>query len=87
MQRNVVILDIDYVTYEDKPVIRLFSKDGDKNVILIDDTFEPYLYVVSDDIDECISEIEENLEVVSIEKLIKKDFQIEHFQDAFFSSY
>ena len=32
MERNVVILDIDYVTYEDKPVIRLFSKAGDKNV-------------------------------------------------------
>ena len=49
MQRNVVILDIDYVTYEDRPVIRLFSKDGDKNIILLDDTFEPNLYVVSDD--------------------------------------
>ena len=77
MQRNVVILDIDYVTYDDKPVIRLFSKDGDKNVILIDDTFEPYLYVISDDLDECISEIEENLEVINIEKVVKKDFQIE----------
>ena len=57
MEKNVVILDIDYVTYEDKPVIRLFSKDGDKNVILLDDTFEPYLYVVSDDVDYCMSEI------------------------------
>ena len=78
MQRNVVILDIDYVTYEDKPVIRLFSKDGDKNVVLLDDTFEPYLYVVSDDLDECINEIQDNLEVVKIEKVIKKDFQIEN---------
>lgn len=77
MQRNVVILDIDYVTYEDKPVIRLFSKDGDKNVVLLDDTFEPYLYVMSDDLDECINEIQDNLEVVRIEKLTKKDFQIE----------
>ena len=39
MEREVVILDIDYISYEDKPVIRLFSKDGDKNVILIDDSF------------------------------------------------
>lgn len=77
MQRNVVILDIDYVTYEDKPVIRLFSKEGDKNVVLLDDTFEPYLYVMSDDLDECINEIQDNLEVVRIEKLTKKDFQIE----------
>ena len=77
MQRNVVILDIDYVTYEDKPVIRLFSKDGDKNIVLIDDTFEPYLYVMSDDLDECITEIEDNLDVVRIDKVLKKDFQIE----------
>ena len=81
MQRNVVILDIDYVTYDDKPVIRLFSKDGDKNVILIDDTFEPYLYVISDDLDECISEIEENLEVINIEKVVKKDFQFRFTED------
>ena len=78
MEKNVVILDIDYVTYEGKPVIRLFSKSGDKNIILIDDTFEPYLYVVSDDIDECISEIKNNLDVISVEKVIKKDFQIEN---------
>ena len=78
MQENVVILDIDYVTYDDKPVIRLFSKKGDKNIVLLDDTFEPYLYVVSDEIDECISEINSNLDVVRVEKVIKKDFQIEN---------
>lgn len=77
MQKNVVILDIDYVTFEEKPVIRLFSKEGDKNIVLLDDTFEPYLYVVSDDLDECIGEIEENIDVVRVEKVIKKDFQIE----------
>jgi DNA polymerase elongation subunit (family B) len=68
MQKNVVILDIDYVTYEEKPVIRLFSKAGDENVILIDDTFEPYLYVMADDIDECMAEIKDNIDVVRIEK-------------------
>ena len=77
MQRNVVILDIDYVTFEEKPVIRLFSKDGDKNIVLIDDTFEPYLYVMSDNLDECISEIEDNIDVVKVEKVTKKDFQVE----------
>ena len=78
MQRNVVILDIDYVTYNDKPVIRLFSKEGDKNVILIDDTFEPYLYVRPDgDADECMDEIRENIDIVDVEKVIKKDFQVE----------
>ncbi len=77
MKKNVVILDIDYVTYEDKPVIRLFSKDGDKNIILIDDTFQPYLYVMADDVDECISEIKDNINVVGVERVILKDFQIE----------
>ena len=77
MQENVVILDIDYVTFDEKPVIRLFSKQGDKNVILLDDTFEPYLYVVSDEIDKCINEIHENLEDVHAERIVKKDFQIE----------
>ena len=78
MQKNVVILDIDYITHENKPIIRLFSKEGDKNVVLLDDTFEPYLYVLSDKVDECISEIEETLDVVNIEKVIKKDFQVEY---------
>ena len=77
MQRDVVILDIDYVTYDDRPVIRLFSKDGDKNIILLDDTFEPYLYVLPDDADDCLKEIQDNLEDVRVEKVIKKDFQIE----------
>ncbi|MBQ6627671.1 MAG: ribonuclease H-like domain-containing protein [Methanobrevibacter sp.] len=77
MQRNVVILDIDYVTFEEKPVIRLFSKDGDKNIVLIDDTFEPYLYVMSDNLDECKSEIEDNIDVVKVETDTKKDFQVE----------
>ena len=76
MEKNVVILDIDYVTYEDKPVIRLFSKNGDENVILLDDTFEPYLYVVCDNIEEGIVEIQDNLDV-RVEKVTKKDFQIE----------
>ncbi|WP_407374507.1 DNA polymerase domain-containing protein [Methanobrevibacter sp.] len=78
MEMNVVILDIDYVTYEDKPIIRLFSKHGERNIVLIDDTFEPYLYVISDEIDACIEEINDNLEVVNVEKIIKKDFQIEN---------
>ncbi len=77
MEREVVILDIDYISYEDKPVIRLFSKDGDKNVILIDDSFVPYLYVYSNDPDECIEDLDELLDNVKIEKLNKKDFQIE----------
>ena len=77
MEREVVILDIDYISYEDKPIIRLFSKDGDKNVVLLDDTFVPYLYVYSKTPDECINDLEDLLDDVIIEKVIKKDFQIE----------
>ena len=78
MEENVVILDIDYVTYEDKPVIRLFSKKGDKNIVLLDETFEPYLYVVpEDDVKECQKQILESLDDVKIEEVVKKDFQVE----------
>ncbi len=78
MEKNVVILDIDYVTYENKPVIRLFSKDKDKNIVLLDDTFEPYLYVApKDDDKECQKQILDTLNDVHIEEVIKKDFQVE----------
>ena len=78
MEKNVVILDIDYVTYENKPVIRLFSKDNDKNIVLLDDTFEPYLYVApKDDDKECQKQILDTLDDVHIEEVIKKDFQVE----------
>ena len=77
MEREVVILDIDYISYEDKPIIRLFSKDGDKNVVLIDDSFTPYMYVYSENPDECIDDINELLDDVTLEKVLKKDFQIE----------
>ena len=78
MQENVVILDIDYVTHDERPVIRLFSKKGDENIILIDDTFEPYLYVMPYDIEECMAEIDDKIDVVRIERVVKKDFQIEN---------
>ncbi len=77
MEKEVVILDIDYVTYEEKPIIRLFSKDGDKNIILIDDSFEPYLFVSSDNPDDCIKDIENILDEIKVEKVHKKDFQVE----------
>ena len=78
MEENVVILDIDYVTYEDKPVVRLFSKKGDKNIVLLDETFEPYLYVVpEDDVKECQKQILESLDDVKIQEVVKKDFQVE----------
>ena len=77
MEKNVVVLDIDYVTVDENPVIRLFAKEGDNNVILIDENFKPYLYVLPVGFpEECIAEIEEELPEVEIEETIKKDFQV-----------
>ena len=77
MERKVIILDIDYITHENRPIVRLFSKEGEKNIILIDESFRPYLYVVSDDNNSCMKNIKEKLENVEVEKIIKKDFKIE----------
>lgn len=78
MDRNVVILDIDYVIQDEKPFIRLFSKDKNKNIVLIDDSFRPYLYVVPlEDIETTKKEINDNFENLELEVVTKKDFQIE----------
>lgn len=78
MEKEVVVLDIDYVTEDEKPVIRLFAKENENNVILIDDSFEPYLYVIpADDMDECKSQIIEEIPDVKVEHVVKKDFQKE----------
>ena len=85
MERNVVILDVDYVTHDDKPVVRLFAKDGEDNIILIDDSFQPYLYVLPVGFPEdCINEINEELDDVIVEEVVKKDFQVE--TDRFYKS-
>ena len=45
----MVLLDIDYITYDEKPVVRLFGKvTGDKSndLIALDDSFVPYLYII-----------------------------------------
>lgn len=78
MEKNLIILDIDYITYKNKAIIRLFSKDKDKNVVLLDDSFEPYLFILpSDNIKKCKNEILEELDSVIVEEVVKKDFQIE----------
>ena len=77
MEKKVIILDIDYIIKNNKPVVRLFSKDNDKNIILIDESFKPYLYVVSQDIDNTMNLIKQKFDVESIEKVIKKDFKHE----------
>ncbi len=74
--RNMVLLDIDYVTQDSKPVIRLFGKDKGSNdnntIIALDKTFEPYIYVIPYDIGLCQHELE-NLGLDKIERIQKKD--------------
>ncbi len=82
MQTKTIILnDIDYVTRNEKAVIRLFGKDPDtnENIIAFDTTFKPYLYILPDDLDECLIQLREmgidDLELEDkIDIGIKKEF-------------
>lgn len=83
MKNNFVLLDIDYVTYEEKPLIRLFGKEigTKKSIIALDDSFIPYFYIVPSDIEVCISDLgelekEEEIKINNIEVVTLKDFQI-----------
>ncbi len=82
MQTKTILLnDIDYITRNDKAVIRLFGTDpeSNENIIAYDDTFVPYMYVLPYDIDACLDELRQlgldNLEVESkIDIGVEKDF-------------
>ena len=85
VKRNIVLLDIDYITHDEKAVIRLFGKvkGGESNdIIAIDDSFVPYLYILPlEDIDKCIKDInglkeEGEIEFAKLEKVNKKDLQV-----------
>ena len=85
VERNIVLLDIDYITYEEKPVVRLFGKvkgENSHDLIALDDSFVPYLYVLPTiDSDKCIEDIKElkeneEIDFTEIEKVNKKDFQV-----------
>ena len=85
VKRNIVLLDIDYITYEEKPVIRLFGKvrgENSHDLIALDDSFVPYLYILpSRNIDKCVNDLEElkkegEIDFTLLEKVTKKDFQI-----------
>ncbi|KZX17418.1 DNA-directed DNA polymerase [Methanobrevibacter filiformis] len=80
MEKNVVLFDIDYITKDEKAVIRLFCKDKDGNqersIIAIDESFEPYIYVIPNDFKRAEEDIRE-LGFEKIEKVVKKDFQVE----------
>ncbi|MCQ2964888.1 MAG: DNA-directed DNA polymerase, partial [archaeon] len=83
MKKNFVLLDIDYVTYEEKPLVRLFGKEigTKKSIIALDDSFIPYFYIVPSDIELCISDLgelekEEEIKINEIEVVTLKDFQV-----------
>ncbi|MDR0900770.1 MAG: DNA-directed DNA polymerase [Methanobrevibacter sp.] len=85
-KRNIILLDIDYITENDKAVVRLFGKERignnsaenqkSKRIIALDDSFEPYIYAVVSDMDKAIKEIED-LGINDVEVVEKKNFQIE----------
>jgi len=58
-------LDITYKVMDDKPVTHLFGRTVDgKQVLILDDTFEPYFYVIpKKDID-----VKEKLEQIAVER-------------------
>lgn len=59
--KTIVLNDIDYITHGDIPIIRLFGRDSqtNENVIALDYTFKPYLYVLPRDLDECLIDLRE----------------------------
>lgn len=76
---KMIITDIDYITKDETPVIRILGKTKNgEHIIALDETFEPYFYVLpKNDTETCIKEIKEEVEPVSIETQVKKDYQIE----------
>ncbi len=43
-----LLLDLDYYSEEDRPIIRMFFKGEDENFVALDDSFSPYFYVMPD---------------------------------------
>ena len=79
IKRNIVILDIDYITEDEKPVIRLLArevnKENPKKIIALDYNFTPYFYIEASDINQCLKDLED-YETEEIKIVTKKDFQI-----------
>jgi len=43
--RKLLVLDIDYIVENNRPLIRLFCTDGKECVLILDSRFEPYFYL------------------------------------------
>ncbi|EKF85279.1 DNA-directed DNA polymerase [Methanobacterium formicicum] len=77
--KKFVLLDIDYITRNHEPVIRLFGKlvgdNEEGHIIVMDKSFRPYIYVIPSDhsrLDDCTRQLSE-LKLLSVEKVIKND--------------
>jgi len=61
--RKFVLLDIDYITEDDKAVIRMFGRiKGDEegqSIIVLDKYFKPYIYVLPKDPEQCMTDLNE----------------------------
>ena len=74
--KQFVLLDIDYITKNRIPVIRLFGKligenGGGSKIIALDKSFKPYIYIRPNNFDDCINEL--NILELQVEKLRRKD--------------
>lgn len=73
--KKFVLLDIDYFSKNNVPIIRLFGKiigDDERSIIALDRNFKPYIYVLANDIEYCIEELGQ-FELLKIEKVHKND--------------
>lgn len=77
--KKFVLLDIDYITEDEKPVVRLFGRiQGESNkesIIAMDRNFKPYIYVIPHDMnnfDACIEDINQ-FEIDEVQTVRKKD--------------
>ena len=47
MEKEFYLMDIDYISEQDKPVIRLFGRtEHNKKVIALDRNFKPYFWII-----------------------------------------
>ncbi|MDI6644741.1 MAG: DNA-directed DNA polymerase [Methanobacteriaceae archaeon] len=77
--KKFTLLDIDYITEDERPVVRLFGnirgESKNKSIIALDRKFKPYIYVIPEnknDFNDCIMDLRE-LDIESIETVQKVD--------------
>ncbi len=70
-----LLLDVDYITKDNKAILRLFLRDSEKAFVVYDENFEPYFYVFpKDSLDNTKKDIENlnDKRIIKIEKCKKK---------------